>query len=218
MSVVLLVRHGQASFGTHDYDRLSSRGVEQSWTLGAALSSRGLIPDRVITGAMTRQRQTAGAAARSAGWTTSAVVDPQWNEFDTGSLLAADPEAAHPDGLTDPRTFQRLLERASARWASGIHDEDYPETFGHFTARVDSALSAAVDGIGAGQTVVVFSSAGAIAWVAARLLDGGFPQWLALNRVAVNSGVTKLVVGRSGTSLIGFNDHCHLDDSAVTYR
>ena len=30
MGVLMLVRHGQASFGSEDYDVLSSRGVRQS--------------------------------------------------------------------------------------------------------------------------------------------------------------------------------------------
>ena len=34
MSVLLLVRHGQASWGSADYDVLSDRGHEQSRLLG----------------------------------------------------------------------------------------------------------------------------------------------------------------------------------------
>jgi len=37
MGVVLLVRHGQASFGADDYDVLSETGIEQSRMLGRAL-------------------------------------------------------------------------------------------------------------------------------------------------------------------------------------
>ena len=39
MSRILLVRHGQASFGADDYDDLSPTGHEQSRVLGAALSA-----------------------------------------------------------------------------------------------------------------------------------------------------------------------------------
>lgn len=219
MSVVLLVRHGQASFGTHDYDRLSEHGRAQSRVLGAELSRRGLKPERIITGTMARQRATAREAIDAASWATAAIADPGWDEFDAESLLLADPQRLPDAGAgTDPRTFQRLLERASTRWASGEHEGDYPETFVAFTRRIDAALGRAVDGVESGGNVVVFSSAGAIAWVATRLIDGGFPQWLALNRVAVNTGVTKVVRGRSGMSLVGFNDHGHLTGDAITYR
>ena len=41
MSVLYLVRHGQASFGTDDYDRLSDLGKAQSRTTGRFLASQG---------------------------------------------------------------------------------------------------------------------------------------------------------------------------------
>ena len=41
MGVLLLVRHGQASFGTADYDVLSETGWEQGRLLGAGCATRG---------------------------------------------------------------------------------------------------------------------------------------------------------------------------------
>ena len=52
VSVLLLVRHGQASWGADDYDRLSPLGEEQSRLLGAALAARGVRPDLVVRGSM----------------------------------------------------------------------------------------------------------------------------------------------------------------------
>lgn len=217
VSVLYLVRHGQASFGTGDYDRLSPRGMEQSQALGTCLKSAVTTPNRVTSGDMLRQRQTVRGIAGAAGWTTAVDVDPGWDEFNATELLNACPEV-DPHALTDSRAFQRLLEKASARWASGDHDADYQETFAAFTQRVDAALSRVVEGLGSGQNAVVVSSSGAIAWVVARLLDGGFPQWIALNRVTVNSGVTKIVSGSSGITMVTFNDHSHLPQDWITYR
>lgn len=69
-----------------------------------------------------------------------------------------------------------------------------------------------------GESAVLVSSSGAIAWTAARLLGAGFDQWLALNRVTINSGITKIITGARGTSMISFNDHGHLPSAKVTYR
>jgi hypothetical protein len=41
---------------------------------------------------------------------------------------------------------------------------------------------------------------------------------VALNRVAVNGAVTKLAVGRSGSTMLTFNEHTHLDGEHLTYR
>lgn len=217
MSVLYLVRHGQASFGTEDYDRLSTRGKDQSQALGTYLMRAGTTPTRIVSGGMKRQRQTAQGLIEAAGWDTTPVVDPRWDEFNASDLLNAYPEE-DPSAKTDSRAFQRLLEKASARWASNNHDADYLESFSAFTQRIDTALDDAAEGLGSGRDAVVVSSSGAIAWAAARLVNGGFPQWLALNRVTVNSGVTKIVTGSSGKTMVTFNDHGHLPRSWVTYR
>ena len=44
---------------------------------------------------------------------------------------------------------------------------------------------------------------------------------MALNRVAVNAGVTKVVAGASGATLVWFNEHAYLERrgrSLLTYR
>jgi len=61
MGVLLLVRHGQASLGTADYDRLSDVGRRQAQVTGARLARTDLAVDRVVSGALTRQRDTAEA-------------------------------------------------------------------------------------------------------------------------------------------------------------
>ena len=68
MSSILLVRHGQASFGAADYDDLSPTGHEQSRVLGAALAARGVGADLVVAGEMRRHAQTAASLLDGAGW------------------------------------------------------------------------------------------------------------------------------------------------------
>ncbi|HJF76765.1 MAG TPA: histidine phosphatase family protein [Brevibacterium linens] len=217
MSVLYLVRHGQASFGTDDYDRLSDLGKEQSRIAGRFLGAQGIEPDRIVHGEMLRQRQTAEGLLEGMGLSMDAHVDSGWNEYAawelTGVLDDVDPRAKH-----DSKIFQGELERGAARWASGEHDEDYRETYKQFTSRVERALDDAVAAMGSGQSTIVVSSAGAIAWTAARLIGGGFDQWMAFNRVTINTGITKIITGQSGTSLISFNDHGHQDPKNATYR
>ena len=217
MSVLYLVRHGQASFGTDDYDRLSDLGKEQSRITGRFLAAQGIEPDRIVHGEMLRQRQTAEGLLEGMGLSMDAHVDSGWNEYAawelTGVLDDVDPRAKH-----DSKIFQGELERGAARWASGEHDEDYRETYKQFTSRVERALDDAVAAMGSGQSTIVVSSAGAIAWTAARLIGGDFDQWMAFNRVTINTGITKIITGQSGTSLISFNDHGHQDPQNATYR
>ncbi len=210
MSVILFVRHGKASLGAADYDVLSDTGEFQSELLGTELSRRGVSPARILTGRLNRQQQTARCTLRASRWSTSVEVDEAWNEFDHEDVAAAHREVDTPDA--EP------LDRAIPRWSSGLHDHEYTEPFPAFTKRVDDALRTLAAELGSGETAVVFTSAGVIGWVAASLLGGGEPQWSALNRVAVNSGVTKVVVGGRGCTLVTFNEHSHLPAQLVTYR
>jgi broad specificity phosphatase PhoE len=231
VSVLLLVRHGQASFGKRNYDALSERGHEQARILGAALAARGVAPTRVVCGGLRRHAETVDGILE--GLATSAgpelVIDDGWDEFNfehvmqvhrpmykSRVLLLADYARTRPSERR--ARFQALFEDATQRWTGGDADDDYEESFPAFTERVDAALRrTAKDAEG---TVVVVSSGGPIGLVASRLLAGDASLWVQLNRVAVNTAVTKLVTGRSGITLSTYNEHSHLehDRSLVTYR
>ena len=219
MGVIQLVRHGQASFGSADYDVLSALGERQARCLGAALAKRGVRPASVVSGSMRRQLASAAALAAAAGWPLEPSVDPGWNEFEHRGL-AADPGAGpEPPGGA---AFQDALEAGMRRWA-GIAGSPGPDgvagmSFADFTARTEAALRAVIAGQPRGTTTVVVTSAGVIGWIAAALLGAGAEQWIRLNRVCVNTGVTLLVTGRQGISLVSFNDHSHLDQKEITYR
>jgi hypothetical protein len=68
---------------------------------------------------------------------------------------------------------------------------------------------------------VVFTSGGVIGALAARCLGDPDCGFVALNRVTCNGGITKLVTGRSGLTLVSFNEHAHLEGDGcvpLTYR
>ncbi|MDT0200401.1 histidine phosphatase family protein [Nocardioides sp. AE5] len=225
MGQLLLVRHGQASWGTDDYDVLSPLGWEQSRLLGAALAAREVTPDFVVQGRMRRHRETAEAVVEGAGWQGIEVVeDEAWNEFDHLAMLAVQPWPRETSELT-PAEFQEWFVAASQRWASGEHDDDYAESYAGFAHRVRAALERAAQRVAAGGTGLVVTSGGPIAVAAACLAAGCDDEppparmWNQLNRVAVNSSVTKVVVGRSGVAtLVTFNEHGHLEGDGLTYR
>lgn len=221
MSQVLLVRHGQASWGSDDYDVLSPLGEQQSHVLGEALAARGVRPDVVVRGSMRRHRQTAEHAVAGAGWDADVVADEGWNEFDHLQMLSLHPASFGEGEELTRAQFQRWFEEATLRWVGGGNEEDYDESFAAFGTRVDAALRRTVEALGSKATAVVFTSGGPVSWVATSLLGGGADVWTQLNPVTVNSSVTKVVVGRRGSTLVSFNDHAHLerpDGGLITYR
>ncbi len=220
MGQILLVRHGQASFGAADYDALSPLGFEQSRLLGVALAERHLEVGTVVGGAMRRHRETAETCATAAGWDAGdLVVDPGWDEFDFLSVVAAHP-APHGSGEPTKAEFQRWFEEATAAWIAG-EDRPYAETFTAFADRVDAALERTVARAADGD-VAVFTSGGPIGWaVASVLVDGGSSDlWTRLNRMAVNTGLTRLVAGSRGVNVLSYNEQSHLDrvPGSLSYR
>jgi broad specificity phosphatase PhoE len=229
MAVVLLVRHGQASFGAADYDALSPTGEEQARIIGRRLAALPRV-DRVVHGTMRRQRDTATLLAEALPTAPRWSTDAGWDEYDHEALLrAAAPTPAEQEALgravaaaPDPRrAFQEQFDRALARWTGGRDDDDYPEHFGAFADRVAAAVERLVGDLDRSETAVVATSGGVIAAVAAAHLGLDARRWAALNRVIVNTSVTKLVTGRSGVTLLSLNDHAHLealDRRLLTYR
>lgn len=226
MGQLLLVRHGQASWGADDYDVLSETGWEQSRLLGRALAARGVTPSLVVHGTMRRHRETASGVlegmAGQAGPEPS--VDAGWDEFDHLAMLAQVPspfEGREPSKAE----FQAWFEEATDRWTGGDHDADYAEPFTGFTGRVADALRRTTEAVGSG-TALVLTSGGPMSWATASLVGaelGAAEQvllWRRLNPVCVNSGVTKVVTGRRGLTLVSFNEHTHLEPTPqlVTYR
>jgi broad specificity phosphatase PhoE len=218
MTQVLLVRHGQASWGAADYDVLSELGARQAAVLGAALAARGVRPDLLLHGGMSRQRETARRLGEAAGW-RSWTEDPDWDEMNHEEVLQRQPHTFAGDAPTR-REFQAWFEAATDRWAAGRHDHEYDESFPAFGDRVLGALGGLVDRLDDGGTAVVVTSGGPIARIAADLLGGGADLHKRIAPVVVNASVTKLVVGGRGTTLVSFNEHSHLEaePGLVTYR
>jgi broad specificity phosphatase PhoE len=229
---VLLVRHAQASFGAADYDVLSPIGIEQAAALAADLARRGVRVDRVVSGSLARQRDTAAPIAAAAG--VRATVDSRWDEYATDAILArysdtalrlgdreADPRGPRPLAGMSSREFQDVLERALLGWIAAGDDEPAQETWPAFAARAGAALDDVVNDLGRGETALVCTSGGVLAALCVLLFELPPSALVAFNRVAVNAAVTRVISGRAGTRLVSFNEHSHLEQEGrtlITYR
>jgi broad specificity phosphatase PhoE len=235
MGQIYLVRHGQASFGTANYDQLSDLGVEQSRLLGQwfAKSSKGF--HRVVTGGMKRHRQTADAcmamlpdALRIEGEWES---DAGFNEYDHQEvLLRHRPDFVDPIAVKDflaqsenpKRVFQQIFEEAMSRWMDGRHDHEYGEPWPVFRSRCIAALQRLLDSAGSSQNIIVFSSGGTIATLCQHFLRLPDRQTAELNWSMVNASVTKLLYQPGRVTLSYLNNYAHLEwlgeKHSVTYR
>ena len=225
MPIVLLIRHAQASFGTADYDILSELGHEQTAALVAGLERRGIRAARVVAGGLRRQRDTATPCAAAAG--VELEIDARWDEYEDRDILAhhgsvaAGLERQPGDPPLSSREFQEILNQALRTWIAAGAGSPSREPWQHFEARTAGALDELAASLESGQTALVISSGGVIAALTAQLLGLPAEMLVTFNHVSINTGITKLAVGRGGTTLISSNEHAHLEEaggSLVTYR
>jgi broad specificity phosphatase PhoE len=218
VGVLLLARHGQGSMGTADYDRLSDLGRRQAQMLGARLS-RDLTVGQVWCGGLARQQETARVLLAELDRPPGDLrTDARLDEYDPAGILGADATRDPFAAATTPqssRALQTALDEALARWIQG--GAGYPEMHGDFIARIENAVT---DLTGLPGTTLAVTSAGVIGVACARLTGLPADRWPALARVVVNASITKLITGSTGTHLLTFNDHAHLegDRSLITYR
>lgn len=223
---VLLVRHAQASFGGGDYDVLSPAGLEQAEELAAEIARRGLRIDRIVSGALARQRDTVAPLAALTGAPMS--IDPRWDEYDADDILTEYSDSAvrlasrsSDASHVTTQEFQVVLEEALLSWITSTERAQPTELWPAFYGRSNSALDDLAGELDRGQTALVCTSGGVLAAICLRLLGAPDETFVRFNRVTVNAGITKVIHGGRGTTLVSFNEHGHLEKpgaSLVTYR
>lgn len=217
MPAIILARHGQGSFGSDDYDVLSETGHEQAAAIAAHLAERGIRVDRLLSGALVRQRDTAAPIARATG--LDVEIDARFDEYDSDGIVAAYAQVAEPPQTN--KEFQRILETALAAWVDAGDDVAAGESWPVFAARTRDAVCELAGSLTSGQTALVVTSGGVLGAVGAALLGAGDHAFITINRSMINGGLTKLIVGAGGITLVSLNEHAHLERperSLVTYR
>lgn len=230
MGAIYLVRHGQASFGKADYDKLSAKGCRQSEILGKYFKQL-VVPSQFYSGSLLRHEQTASHFVSGFGGSDLATVThsgfnefnhveilvryrPEWKEY---SVMAADiAKEAVPR-----KAFQRAFSDAVIRWISGNHDSEYQETWPQFQSRCISALRAVIAQSADAKNIVIFTSGGPISVIAQQILNLGDREALAVNEVLANTSVSKLLYSGDRLSIGYLNNYSHLELAGqdwVTYR
>ncbi|MDE3210186.1 MAG: histidine phosphatase family protein [Pseudomonadota bacterium] len=229
MRSALLIRHGQASFGAQDYDRLSLVGEQQARQLGQWLRQTGQYPDLVVTGSMRRHQHTAELCVEAAGVAAPQLTLAQLDELDHVEIVARHrPDFASFDAMhaelaasADPaRAFQQLFAAAVARWTGGEHDREYSRSWPAFRERVLRGLQALA--AHEARHIWAFTSGGPIAVITHALIGAPAGNPFALSWPLVNTSLTRVALGGNRHSLVSYNGWPHLelagDPRLVTHR
>ena len=232
MSVIYLIRHGQASFGTDNYDQLSALGREQSAILGSYFAALGEPIHRIYTGTLERQRETAQLVAAALGPASPPLaVEPAFDEYESESILRAFAasltpaqleEAGWPGLHGDRRRFQFFLERAARAWVDAQIEAEAMLPWRSFHARIVAAIENIMRTEGRSKTLLVSTSGGVIGTIVAHVLGLANQLGIELNWAVHNGSITRLIYNADKVSLSMFNGLPHLDQDGrrqlITYR
>jgi broad specificity phosphatase PhoE len=239
VSVLTMVRHGQASLFAEDYDRLSAVGEQQGRLLGQYWARLKVVIDEVYSGPRIRQRQSAeltGAEYAEAGlhWPKLIVLD-DLDEYDLEGLsnrfaprlAEQDVEFAQlmrnyleSEGKPDrPRNFQRMFENLVQGWQTAEPPDEDVESWPAFRQRVSRVIRQIQESTARGKRAVLFTSGGFIGCAVQQALGVSDRTALGLNWRIRNSSLTEFVFTPDRLTLDGFNMIPHLQDSGLwTYR
>lgn len=223
MGTLYLVRHGQASFGSDDYDRLSELGHRQAERLGEYWRERGMRFDAVITGTLRRHRETWEGIAHGMQLPPQEVLPwPGLNEYDSEAVVAT----IHPGKLPKADTPElykahfRLLRQGLAAWMNGQAAPVGMPSYVDFLAGVTTALDHVRDRHH-GARVLVVSSGGPISTAVGHVLGTSPETTIELNLRIRNTAVTEFAFTPKRHMLVTYNTLPHLDGPAyedwVTY-
>ena len=236
MASIYLIRHGQASFGTDDYDRLSDLGCRQAEVLGHYFEHRGLHFDAVYTGELKRQRKTAAIAVGDRQPEDGHRVDARFNEIDNAAqlevitpiLLEQRPElnAWWEKANSSSKDYQKLLEQVFNYWVALGHDSpDGLQSWGDYASDARTALADVMREQGPGTNTAIFTSGGTIATIVAHVLGADDQATYQFYEPVINCSVTHLLYNANKVSLSYYNDHSFLDvlgrqngEALITYR
>jgi broad specificity phosphatase PhoE len=235
MATLYLFRHGQASFGAADYDRLSPLGERQASLLGQYLRDSGIVLDAAFSGDLLRQRQTAQLALASQPGTVEHHIEPRFNEIRNDEqlrhllpeLVKHDPrlQALVERGLESSKDYQKVIDAVFNYWVSPHCNESQIQSWADYSGDVRAALQELMASHGGGKTIGVFTSGGTIATAVAQVLGLSGAQTYQFYEPMFNCSVTQIFYSGYKTSLSYFNDRSWLQllgaatgENLVTYR
>lgn len=216
MSILILLRHGQAAFGAERYDALSERGREQAEHVARHLDARGARFDRLWVGPRDRHRLTAKHALEPLGLDWQQPADVSLDEFAEGQQILGAVQAQlgrKPEGKEAARLYVREIEA----WAQGVRPIQGVPAPATFRATVREWVARATADPAPGQRVLAVTSGGVIAAVLADAL--GLPDAALAHFMGViyNGSLSEFAFssGRA-PALVSFNVASFLPDELLT--
>ena len=235
MANLLIVRHGQASFGAENYDQLSPLGQRQADLTGEFLRKMDTRLSAAYSGDLSRQRETGQRVLDQLEQAPELIIDPRFNEVQTDEQievmmpLLVERDARFADLVaamdTDTKSFQKIIETVFNYWVSPECDVSGIQSWQDYHGGVVNAFESAMASAASGTDTAIFTSGGTIATIVGHVLKLTSDRVYEFYEPVFNCSITRIIFNSRKCSLSTFNDvgHLHLmsaqlNERLVTYR
>ncbi len=235
MATVYLIRHGQASFGSDDYDQLSPLGIRQAKVTGEYFRECSIFFDAAYSGDLKRQVNTCELILASQPTSLNVKIDSRFNEINNDEqlehllpeIIKIRPDIASlvDQGIVSSKDYQKAIDAVFNYWVSHDCKNAEIQSWHDYSRDVEEALCDVMKSQGSGKTVAIFTSGGTIATIVAQVLGLSGKQTYPFYEPMFNCAVTQLFYNQDRISLSYFNDRSFLQvlgrtnqENLVTYR
>jgi broad specificity phosphatase PhoE len=227
MSFAYFIRHGQASAHAEDYDQLSPLGYDQSVLLSSLFQDNARAIDHVWVGPRKRHRQTYESSALQ-NWPEATPV--AWlDEFPAHDIMTEGMKTLRDTKFqplltqienqvgTGSPEFLQILQYLCDQWINHELILDGIETGKEYQHRIATGMSNLKEVLSKGESVVIFSSAGAISSSVGFARSADPMLSLRSAWALYNASISTLRCFQGDFMLVGFNWIDHVPDIQRTF-
>lgn len=208
MQKILMVRHGQASYGAEDYDNLSELGKQQSFWLGEHLNQLGFKPALAVDGGLKRHAQTLAEMSKNLH-IAKGTTDPAFIEISLTNILEGYRKKYNnlPDFEQDRSLMNEALRLVLTAWIKGQFEADELPWADYTTQVVNGLKNLASHG----ENILVVTSGGTITAAVGAAQNLNASAQVSMMLKIHNSSTTKLIGTSTGFELHSLNNVAHLE-------
>jgi len=216
-----LLRHGQASMGSDNYDQLSQLGKEQARKLGVYWATHGICFDQVIRGPLVRHQQTLAALIQGYACEGQSLPQAQMLEALTEHQAVEVMQRSINQEKWDEigsdfsqkqtrRAYFEQFDQTMRQWVNQELVFDNLESWQQARIRVSESLKPYSAEQTKGQRVLMVTSGGFLAMAVGSILNLSDEKVYDLSTEIANTAYVELRFSRGRAFLVRFNYLPHL--------
>ena len=237
MSKIYLIRHGQASYLSEDYDNLSDKGVLQSEALGKYFADNNIHFNKIFIGKLNRHQQTFDGF--TSAFSTNGITLPnptfleELNEHQAPEALTLayddfvnqydEAKQLYNEINNEPKLTRRnsikIFELFMREYASGRYPFEYEsiQSWADFRIQAKKGISSILENTDKGETIGVFTSGGTKSAIIGDVLGITEEKISELNLAIKNASFSQLLFSEKGLNVLSLNETPHLSKELITF-